>query len=106
MTKKQVSSVPVMSLYNHLVIYFFLPIAKKRVAFLYGCLSSTVCLSLFLGIETSAQVLLLLTYYFRSRAAAAATIDFRNLYIFSQKRSWKALKLLPRPLPIVFFMPR
>lgn len=52
------STVPMLSLYNHLVIYLFLPIAKKTVALAFGCASSLVCLGLFLGIELS-QVFIL-----------------------------------------------
>ncbi len=46
-----VTKVPLLSLYNHLVIYLFLPIAKKTVAVAFGFLTSLVCVGLFLGIE-------------------------------------------------------
>lgn len=48
-----ISAVPLLSLYNHLVIYLFLPIARKDVALALGSTASLVCMSLFLGIELS-----------------------------------------------------
>ena len=48
-----ITKVPLLSLYNHLVIYLFLPIAKKSVAVAFGCVTSLICIGLFLGIESS-----------------------------------------------------
>ena len=44
---------PVFSLWNHLAIYFFLPLEQKRVAFVFGCFTSFICMALYLGIELS-----------------------------------------------------
>lgn len=48
-----VSKTPLLSLYNHLVIYLFLPISRKDVTVAFGVLTSLVCVFLFLGIEIS-----------------------------------------------------
>ena len=48
---RSMMAVPLFSLYNHLLIYMFLPIAKKRVAVAFGSISSLVCIGLYLGIE-------------------------------------------------------
>ena len=45
------TAVPVLSLYNHLVIYLFLPIAKKSVALVFGLVNSLVCMTLFVAVE-------------------------------------------------------
>ena len=47
------TAVPVLSLYNHLVIYLFLPIAKKSVAFIFGAVCSLICMILFVSVELS-----------------------------------------------------
>ena len=47
------TAVPVLSLYNHLVIYLFLPIAKKSVAFIFGAVCSLICMILFESVELS-----------------------------------------------------
>ena len=47
------ASVPLLSLWNHLCIYFFLPLERKTVAFAYGCTTSGICMALYLGIELS-----------------------------------------------------
>ena len=47
------TAVPVLSLYNHLVIYLFLPIAKKSVALVFGLINSLVCMTLFVAVELS-----------------------------------------------------
>ena len=45
--------VPFLSIYNHLIIYLFLPIHRQLVAFAFGSLATLISLSLFLGIELS-----------------------------------------------------
>ena len=40
-----------MSLYCHLIIYLFLPIAKKTVALITGTLVSLICLVIFIVVE-------------------------------------------------------
>ena len=45
------AKVPVQSLYNHLVIYLFLPIPRKDVAVAFGLTTSFICMALFLIIE-------------------------------------------------------
>ena len=47
------ASVPLLSLLNHLFIYFFLPLERKTVAFAFGCTTSCICMALNLGIELS-----------------------------------------------------
>ena len=47
------ASVPLLSLLNHLFIYFFLPLERKTVAFAFGCTTSCICMALYLGIELS-----------------------------------------------------
>ena len=47
------TAVPVLSLYNHLVIYLFLPIAKKSVALVFGAVCSLICMILFVAVELS-----------------------------------------------------
>ena len=47
------ASVPLLSLFNHLFIYFFLPLERKTVAFAFGCTTSCICMALNLGIELS-----------------------------------------------------
>ena len=48
-----ITAVPVLSLYNHLVIYLFLPIAKKSVALMFGAFCSLICMTLFVATELS-----------------------------------------------------
>ena len=43
--------VPIQSLYNHLIIYLFLPIPRKWVAVAFGLTTSLVCILLFRIIE-------------------------------------------------------
>ena len=57
------ASVPLFSLYNHMVIYFFLPIARKSVALVFGLATSCVCLSLYISIEVSAWSQVRYTYF-------------------------------------------
>ena len=40
-------SVPIISIYNHLVVYFFLPIPKKKIAMALGGTTSLICITLF-----------------------------------------------------------
>ena len=90
------STVPLLSLYNHLVIYLFLPIAKKTVALAFGCASSLVCLGLFLGIELSQQVF-------------SSAFIYLALAITSRRRMavvWKAAKLPLNLWRISYFMLR
>ncbi len=44
--------VPVLSLYNVLVIYLFLPIARREVALAMGLACTLVCMLLFIVIES------------------------------------------------------
>ena len=57
------ASVPLFSLYNHMVIYFFLPIARKSVALVFGLATSCVCLALYISIEVSAWSQVRYTYF-------------------------------------------
>ena len=47
----QASRVPLMSLYTNIIIYLFLPIARKDVAAFLSLSVSLICLVMFVGIE-------------------------------------------------------
>ena len=49
------TSVPILSIYNHLIIYLFLPIHRQLVAVALGSLATLISLSLFVAIEFSHQ---------------------------------------------------
>lgn len=49
--KALTAKIPIISLYNLLAIYLFLPIPKKAVALAFGIGVSVICIILFLSIE-------------------------------------------------------
>ena len=58
-----VTSVPILSIFNHLIIYLFLPIHRQLVAVALGILATLISLSLFVAIEFSHQeVSIIITY--------------------------------------------
>lgn len=91
------TAVPVLSLYNHLVIYLFLPIAKKSVALVFGAVCSLICMILFVAVELS----LVHTIHFYSLFARAN----KATYLQREEDEWNAWQIAQQCLAdLVFYI--
>ena len=92
------TAVPVLSLYNHLVIYLFLPIAKKSVALVFGAVCSLICMILFVAVELSLVVFLSVFFKGLYRANKAT-------YLQREEDEWNAWQIAQQCLAdLVFYI--
>ncbi len=91
------TAVPVLSLYNHLVIYLFLPIAKKSVALVFGAVCSLICMILFVAVELS---LVFLSVFFKTLYRAN-----KATYLQREEDEWNAWQIAQQCLAdLVFYI--